>query len=68
MQNVLEMILAGTDTSSVSMFFFLLACRDDPCLQLRLAQEVEGLGVHTDSTLVMLKVSRPEDRLPMKMT
>lgn len=38
-QLVLEMILAGTDTSSVTMFYLILAARDDEELEKALREE-----------------------------
>ena len=43
LQNVLEMVIAGTDTSSVTMFYALLALQDDPCLQQALQREEAAL-------------------------
>lgn len=43
-QNVLEVVIAGTDTSSVTMFYALVALQDDPALEQRLRQEVAALG------------------------
>ncbi len=40
-QCALEMLLAGTDTSSVTMSYLLIALRDDPLLEARLKLEVE---------------------------
>lgn len=34
------MIIAGTDTSSVTMFYLLKACQDDPQLEDIMATEV----------------------------
>lgn len=48
-QNVLEMLLAGTDTSSVTMFFTLVAARDDPLLQSRIKTRHESLCLGTFS-------------------
>lgn len=36
----LEMIIAGTDTSSVTMYYALLALRDDPSLEQRVHEEL----------------------------
>ncbi|KAG2500165.1 hypothetical protein HYH03_001747 [Edaphochlamys debaryana] len=39
-QAALEMLLAGTDTSSVTLYYALLALRDDPALQGQLREEL----------------------------
>ena len=39
-QLVLEMILAGTDTSSVSLYYLLVQLQDDPLLEQQLVEEV----------------------------
>lgn len=35
------MIIAGTDTSSMTMFYLLKACQDDPILEQDLRAEVD---------------------------
>ena len=37
----MQMIIAGTDTSSVTMFYLLQACQDDPDLEKGLTLEVD---------------------------
>jgi aromatase len=39
-QLVLEMMLAGTDTSSVSLYYLMVQLQDDPELEGALLQEV----------------------------
>lgn len=53
-QMVLEMILAGTDTSSVTMFYLILAARDDPDLERMLLEEATT-GKRSDYRLTIPK-------------
>ena len=49
----MQMIIAGTDTSSVTMFYMLKACQDDGMLEDNIATEVQdATGQHTCSALL----------------
>jgi len=50
LQLVLEMVLAGTDTSSVTMYYLQLQLQDDPSLEDMLVQEAQDIAGGQPST------------------
>lgn len=49
-QCVLEMLLAGTDTSSVSMYYTLVAFSDDAQVEREIVKELKAVSLEDEST------------------